>query len=117
MARAALYAETGADLIFVEGPESREEMQAISARLGKDFPLVHNLVEGGVSPVTSARELAELGYAVALHPLLLLHGFIRQGPAHLAVLRETGSTESLRHDIADLAEFNALLEAPGRLSQ
>lgn len=117
LARAALYAETGADLIFVEGPESREEMQAISARLGKDFPLVHNLVEGGVSPVTSARELAELGYAVALHPLLLLHGFIRQGPAHLAVLRETGSTESLRHDIADLAEFNALLEAPGRLSQ
>ena len=84
LARAVLYAETGADLIFVEGPESVEEMAHISAQLGKDFPLVHNLVEGGVSPVTSAAELGELGYAVALHPLLLLHGFIRQGTGAFA---------------------------------
>lgn len=107
--RVALYAETGADLIFVEGPETTGEMAAISARLGSGFPLVHNLVEGGVSPVNSAAELAALGYAIALHPLLLLHGFIRQGPAHLAVLKTTGSTESLRDAIADLPEFNALL--------
>ena len=118
LARVVLYAETGADLIFVEGPESIAEMLAISAQLGDRFPLVHNLVEGGVSPVTSAAELRDLGYAVALHPLLLLHGFIRQAPAHLQVLRQTGSTDRLRQDIADLAEFNALLEAvPGRLSQ
>ncbi len=116
LARAVLYAETGADLIFLEGPESIAEMQAIAAQLGEQFPLVHNLVEGGVSPVTSAAQLADLGYALALHPLLLLHGFIRQGPAHLAVLRQTGSTDSLRHNIADIAEFNALLEAaPGSL--
>jgi 2-methylisocitrate lyase-like PEP mutase family enzyme len=85
-------------------------MTAIAARLGQDWPLVHNLVEGGVSPVSSAMELAALGYAVALHPLLLLHGFIRQGPRHLAVLRQTGSTRSLGDAIADLHEFNALLE-------
>jgi 2-methylisocitrate lyase-like PEP mutase family enzyme len=114
LARAVLYAETGADLIFIEGPESREEMQAIAAQLGGHFPLVHNLVEGGVSAVQSAAELAELGYSVALHPLLLLHGFIRQGPAHLQILRQTGSTASLRGEIADLAEFNALLESAPR---
>ena len=114
LARAVLYVENGADLIFVEGPESRAEMQTIAAQLGADFPLVHNLVEGGVSPVSTASELADLGYSVALHPLLLLHGFIRQGPAHLAVLKQTGSTDTLRKDIADLAEFNALLDAaPG----
>jgi 2-methylisocitrate lyase-like PEP mutase family enzyme len=113
--RAALYAATGADLVFVEGPETSGEMATIAAQLGAEFPLVHNLLEGGNSPVSSAAELAALGYAVALHPLLLLHGFIRQGPAHLAVLRETGSTASLRSEIADIAEFNALLEAaPGR---
>lgn len=113
--RAALYAETGADLLFVEGPQSRAEMVAIAERLGEQSPLVHNLVEGGVSPVTSAAQLGELGYAVALHPLLLLHGFIRQGPAHLQVLKQAGSTDRLRNEIADLAEFNALLEAaPGR---
>lgn len=112
--RAVLYAETGADLIFVEAPESRAEMTSIAARLGDDFPLVHNLVEGGTSPVNSARQLCDLGYAVALHPLLLLHGFIRQGPALLQVLRQTGSTASLTGQIADLPEFNVLLEAAPR---
>ena len=107
--RAQRYADAGADLVFVEGPESVTEMQAIAAALAADVPLVHNLVEGGVSPVDSAAELAALGYAVALHPLLLLHGFIRQGPEHLAVLKQTGSTASIKHKIADLAEFNALL--------
>jgi 2-methylisocitrate lyase-like PEP mutase family enzyme len=107
--RACAYAEAGADLVFLEGPESLGEMEAIAAALAQRIPLVHNLVEGGVSPVKSAAELEALGYAVALHPLLLLHGFIRQAPAHLAVLRQTGSTESLRSAIADLHEFNALL--------
>lgn len=107
--RAMLYAETGADLVFVEGPETTDEMAAIAAELADEVPLVHNLVEGGVTPVHSAAELAALGYAIALHPLLLLHGLIRQGPAHLAVLKATGSTESLRAAIADLTEFNALL--------
>lgn len=106
--RACAYAEAGADLIFLEGPESAGEMAAIAAAL-PDVPLVHNLVEGGVSPVTTAAELEALDYAVALHPLVLLHGFIRQGPAHLATLRHTGSTDSLRGELANLQEFNALL--------
>jgi 2-methylisocitrate lyase-like PEP mutase family enzyme len=107
--RAALYVETGADLIFIEGPGTRDEMQAIGARFGADFPLVHNLVEGSNSPVDTAAELADLGYAIALHPLLMLHGFIRQAPKLLQSLRATGSTSQLRSDIADLHEFNALL--------
>ncbi|MFN5901640.1 MAG: oxaloacetate decarboxylase [Novosphingobium sp.] len=106
--RACAYAEAGADLVFLEGPETVAEMQTIAAAL-PEVPLVHNLVEGGVSPVSTAAELQALGYAVALHPLVLLHGFIRQGPAHLAVLRQTGSTESLRDQLADLHEFGTLL--------
>jgi 2-methylisocitrate lyase-like PEP mutase family enzyme len=107
--RAQLYAETGADLIFIEGPESVAEMAAISAALGDEFPLVHNLVEGGVSPVHSAAELADLGYAVALHPLLLLHGFMRLAPDLLGHLRAHGSTQGLVSRIADLHEINAFL--------
>lgn len=109
MERAALYAETGADLIFVEGPATRDEMRHVGERFAADFPLVHNLVEGGNSPVGTTAELSELGYAIALHPLLLLHGFIRQAPLLLDSLAKTGSTAQLRADIADLHEFNALL--------
>jgi 2-methylisocitrate lyase-like PEP mutase family enzyme len=106
--RACAYAEAGADLVFLEGPVTIDEMAAIAAALHQ-VPLVHNLVEGGISPVSTAAELEALGYAIALHPLLLLHGLIRQGPAHLATLRQTGSTDSLRDQLADLHEFNALL--------
>jgi 2-methylisocitrate lyase-like PEP mutase family enzyme len=109
--RAALYAETGADLIFVEGPESVDEMRLIGERFGADIPLVHNLVEGSNSPVRSAAELATLGYAIALHPLLMLHGFIRLAPQLLATLRDTGLTHSVSESIADLHEFNVLLKA------
>ncbi len=106
--RACAFAEAGADLVFLEGPETVAEMKAIAAAL-PTVPLVHNLVEGAVSPVSSAAQLESLGYSIALHPLVLLHGFIRQGPAHLAVLRQTGSTDSLRAGLADLQEFGALL--------
>lgn len=108
--RAALYAETGADLLFVEGAETLDEMQQIGARFGDDFPLVHNLVEGGVSPVESAAEMKSLNYAVALHPLLLLHGFIRQAPHLLGELKATGSAASVADEIGNLQEFVALLK-------
>lgn len=109
MDRAALYAEIGADLLFIEGPETLEDMQAIVALFGESIPLVQNLVEGGHSPLTNATDLAALGYSIALHPLLMLHGFVRQAPALLAELAATGSTDGLRDQIADLTEINALL--------
>ncbi len=105
--RAQLYAEAGADLIFVEGPQTSAEMATIAEQFADQWPLVHNLVEGGVTPVSSASELSSLGYAIGLHPLIMLHGFIRQAPALLNHLRQTGSTSGL--DIADLAEFGELL--------
>jgi hypothetical protein len=46
---------------------------------------------------------------LVLLPLVLLHGLIRQGPAHPAVRKPTGSTESLGPGIADLTEFYTLL--------
>lgn len=108
MDRAALYAETGADLLFIEGPDTLADMQAIAAQFA-DIPLVQNLVEGGHSPVTCAAALAKLGYAIALHPLLMLHGFVRQAPALLAELARSGSTDGLRDQIANLHDINALL--------
>ena len=52
-----------------------------------------------------------LGYTVALHPLLMLHGFIRQAPHLLGVLKLTGSTASLAAEIGDLKGFGAILKS------
>ena len=63
--RARAYAEAGADMLFVESPESEEEMIAIGRELG-DKPLIANMVEGGRTPMLSNARLAEIGYALAI---------------------------------------------------
>lgn len=58
--RARLYKEAGADVLFVEGPRSREDLALIGREL--PGPLAVNLIEGGVTPVLSLEELADLGF-------------------------------------------------------
>src|SRR6201994_781252 len=64
--RANRYAQAGADVIFVEAPQSIEEIERIAHEV--DAPLLINLVLGGMTPLESATRLQELGYAVAIHP-------------------------------------------------
>jgi 2,3-dimethylmalate lyase len=66
--RARAYANAGADMLFVESPETEEEMIAIGRELG-DKPLVANLVEGGRTPMLELKRLAEIGYALAIYPV------------------------------------------------
>jgi 2-methylisocitrate lyase-like PEP mutase family enzyme len=113
MERMQAYAEAGTDLLFIEGPQSVDEMQAAAKQFAADYPLVHNLVEGGTNPIAGRTELTEMGYAIGLHPLIMLHGFIRQAPALLNHLRDQGSTVKL--DIANLGEFADLLGTPSIL--
>ena len=66
--RAELYARHGADLLFVESPESERELERIGAALRGGPGLVVNMIEGGRTPILGADELARLGFAVALYP-------------------------------------------------
>jgi 2-methylisocitrate lyase-like PEP mutase family enzyme len=74
--RVDAYVEAGADIIFVEAPESEEELVEIARRCDK--PLLANMVTGGLTPVLPASRLAEIGYAIAIHPGL---GFLAAGQA------------------------------------
>jgi 2-methylisocitrate lyase-like PEP mutase family enzyme len=64
--RANRYARAGADVIFVEAPQSIEEIERIAHDV--EAPLLINLVLGGMTPLESAARLQELGYAIAIHP-------------------------------------------------
>jgi 2-methylisocitrate lyase-like PEP mutase family enzyme len=64
--RANRYAQAGADVIFVEAPQSTEEIERIAREVAA--PLLINLVLGGMTPLESATRLQELGYAIAIHP-------------------------------------------------
>jgi 2-methylisocitrate lyase-like PEP mutase family enzyme len=109
--RAEAYLDAGADLLFIEGPRTMDELKAVAARFAGRVPLVHNLVEGGITPVDSGAALEALGFALALHPLLLMHGLVAQAPRWLDTLAQERSTTSLGSEIVRLADMNALLGA------
>ena len=89
--RAETYLRAGADMLFIESPETVEDMR----RIGRAFnvPLVANMVEGGRTPVLSGVELEELGYRFAIFPAL---GFLASGAAmeraFQGLLRDRAST-------------------------
>ncbi len=64
--RGKMFAEAGADIIFIESPESEAEMAAIGRAIDK--PLLANMVEGGRTPVLPAEKLKALGYAISIYP-------------------------------------------------
>jgi 2-methylisocitrate lyase-like PEP mutase family enzyme len=76
--RGRLYGEAGADIVFVESPESEAEMVEIGRQLGPRWPLLANCVEGGRTPILPARRLQEIGYAIAIYPAL---GFLAAAAA------------------------------------
>lgn len=95
--RADRYADAGADVIFVESPESESELVDVARHCDK--PLVANMVSGGRTPVLPVKRLAEIGYAIAIHPGL---GFLAAGQAlqnaYTELLNTGNVTESPLHD-------------------
>ncbi|MEP1472700.1 MAG: isocitrate lyase/phosphoenolpyruvate mutase family protein [Halieaceae bacterium] len=109
--RAEHYVQAGADALFIEAPQNLEQMQAIGSQFGARIPLVHNLVEGGNSPVADAAALAELNYRIALYPAALLNITTPVAETVLKTIADTGSTDSLRGQMYDLFDLNKLLGA------
>jgi 2,3-dimethylmalate lyase len=104
--RAEAYAKAGADVLFVESPESEEEMRTIGRAF--DLPLVANMVEKGRTPVLSREELQALGFRLAIFPVTALLAALRAMSGVYAYLRDTGSSAGLTvplHDFADLTKL------------
>jgi 2-methylisocitrate lyase-like PEP mutase family enzyme len=105
--RAEGYLKAGADLLFIESPESVEEMERIGRTFG--VPLVANMVEGGRTPILDAATLHALGYRLAIFPAL---GFLSAGAAlekAFAGLREKGSSVGLDVPLYPFKDFSALM--------
>jgi 2,3-dimethylmalate lyase len=92
LARARAYERAGADIIFVESPESEAELERIGASCER--PLLINLVDGGSTPILPPARLEELGFRIAIFPVT---GFL----AAAAALRSV--YETLRRDGSDVA--------------
>ncbi len=115
LARAAAYAEAGADLLFVEAPQSREDMARIVAELGGQVPLLANMVEGGKTPPLSAAELEDLGSDLVIFPGGLVRAFVAMAQEYFAALLANGSNRPFGDRMIDLAELNAVIGTPEML--
>ena len=102
MRRAKAFLEAGADMLFVEAPNSREEL----AFAGQYLPglKIANIVEGGRTPVVSAQDLADMGYCMALYANLVLRSSVFAIQRNLAHLKEKGDTQDLFDQIITMDE-------------
>lgn len=105
--RGKLYREMGADIVFVEAPRSLDDMKKIANQI--DAPLVANMIEEGITPNLTSKELLEMGYKIALFPLSGLYSSTFAIFETFKTLKETGTTKSLKHKMMRFKEFNKLV--------
>jgi 2-methylisocitrate lyase-like PEP mutase family enzyme len=104
--RAREFQRLGADITFVEAPETADEMREYCAAV--PGPKLANLIESGKTPVLSHDELAAMGYKIAVYPLTLLNVSIRAMQQSLAALQQ-GRT---RPPVLDFKELTAAVGFP-----
>ena len=105
--RAALYREAGADMIFVEAPTTVEQMRRITREI--DAPTMANNVDGGKTPLLSAGELEEIGYATVAFAVSCTYAVTHALQRMLKILKETGTTEGFHDQMLDFETFNELM--------
>jgi 2-methylisocitrate lyase-like PEP mutase family enzyme len=105
--RAQAYARAGADLLFVESPESEDEMRRIGASV--DVPLVANMVDGGRTPVLGRDALLELNYKLAIFPVTALLAATQAMSVVYGALARHGSSAALQQPLMPFTELTALM--------
>lgn len=102
--RARSYREAGADALFIEAPQSVEEIETV-ARSFPDVPLLFNYAEGGKTPPISHARLRELGFRVVIFPLTLLLTATAAMRAALARIRSDGTPIELLPSLLSFEDF------------
>ena len=102
--------KTGADAIFIEAPRSLEEMKIIGKAI--NAPLVANMIEGGATPINSAKTLHKLGFKIILYPLSVLFANTFATMSILKELKKTGTTTKFKQKVVNFDQFNDLVELP-----
>lgn len=105
--RAEAYARAGADILFVESPETEGEMRQIGRSF--DLPLLANMVEGGRTPVLSQAELESIGYKLAIFPVTALLAAAEAMKTVYAAIRSTGSSAGAPSKLMPFGELTRLM--------
>jgi carboxyvinyl-carboxyphosphonate phosphorylmutase len=107
--RCKLYKEAGADIIFFESPESKEEMEKLNKELGDTLTLA-NMLEKGRTPLLNVAELEQLGYNLVIFCVSSVYVTARAVKELMEYLKENGTTKDLIQDkMISFEEFNTMI--------
>jgi len=107
--RARLYAEAGADLLFVEAPRSREELMRVTSALRDVRPLLANMVEGGDTPLFDAAALGDMGFRLVIFPGGIVRALARTAQDYYRSLAANGTNEPFKDRMYDFKGLNELI--------
>lgn len=104
--RAEAYLQAGADVLFVEAPETIDQMKEITDRFGDRVPLLANMVEGGRTPISSVTDLEELGFKLVITPGSMVRAMAFAGATMLKELKAHGKTARYKHNMFTFDQLN-----------
>jgi 2,3-dimethylmalate lyase len=105
--RGIAFKEVGADAVFIEAPESKDEMREIARHVAG--PLVANMLERGVTPLMTPQELKGLGFELIVWPLAPLYGVAQSLTDTYGTLRHQGSTLAILDRLMPFNQFNEIV--------
>ncbi len=108
--RAKMYAEAGADYIYVETPQSLEEVKKLVENV--PAPIAFNMIEGGKTPYFTFKELEEVGVKMISLPLTLLYAATKAMFEVLDMVRKSQSPKEWEHMCINWRKFNEFIGLP-----
>jgi len=105
--RGKAYQEAGADIVFIESPETVEEMKLINSEI--DVYTLANMVEGGRTPMLKNDELEALGFNVTIYPTASIYVATKAMVDLWNGLKNDGTTANMMDKMVTFAEFNDLI--------
>jgi 2-methylisocitrate lyase-like PEP mutase family enzyme len=107
--RAERYVEAGADMLFIEAPRSREELETIADHFKGRVPLMANMVEGGTTPIQGKDDLQNIGYSFVIFPGGIVRALLKSMEDYYASLYATGSNKAFSDRMYDFGTLNEKL--------
>ena len=108
--RAHMCLEAGADWVFLEAPESVDQLRQIPRLVSA--PTLANMIPGGRTPILPAAELQAMGFAAVTWPNAFTYAYARLATELAKVLLRTGTTASFDDRMMEFEEFNSLVGLP-----
>jgi len=115
--RAMAYKDAGADILFIEAPQSAADMARIPQHFGGTIPLLANMVDGGDPTIHNAKALHDAGYSLIITAGSLARAFAFAAEQLLRRLRADGTTAGSSKQMLSFAELNQRIGLPEMLEQ